>query len=66
MAKFKEKFVTLDIITHNKTRMAELTVGDLAPDFTGKTQKSETLSLSDLKGGKIIECDNCRRLLYKS
>ena len=23
-------------------------------------------ALADLKGGKIIECDNCRRLLYKS
>jgi len=23
-------------------------------------------ALSDLKGGKVIECDNCRRLLYKS
>ena len=34
--------------------MAELKVGDMAPDFTGKTQTSETLSLSQLKGGKTV------------
>ena len=34
--------------------MAELKVGDLAPDFTGNTQNSETLSLSELKGGKTV------------
>ena len=54
MAEFKEKFITLNIITHNKTHMAELKVGDLAPDFTGNTQNSETLSLSELKGGKTV------------
>ena len=34
--------------------MAELKVGDMAPDFTGKTQTSETLSLSQLKGSKTV------------
>ena len=34
--------------------MADLKVGDMAPDFTGKTQTSETLSLSQLKGGKTV------------
>ena len=34
--------------------MAELKVGDMAPDFCGKTQNSETLSLAELKGGKTV------------
>ena len=34
--------------------MAELKVGDIAPDFIGKTQNLETLSLSQLKGSKTV------------
>ena len=38
--------------THENTTFVN--VGDMAPDFTGKTQTSETLSLSQLKGGKTV------------
>ncbi|MBQ4531833.1 MAG: thioredoxin-dependent thiol peroxidase [Alistipes sp.] len=34
--------------------MAELKVGDMAPDFTGLTQEGNSLSLSDLKGSRIV------------
>ena len=34
--------------------MAQLKVGDMAPDFTGHTQDGNTLSLNDLKGGCTI------------
>jgi peroxiredoxin Q/BCP len=34
--------------------MAELQVGDMAPDFSLPTQTGDTLSLSDLKGGKTV------------
>ncbi len=34
--------------------MAQLTVGDMAPDFTGLTQEGNSLSLSDLKGYRIV------------
>ena len=34
--------------------MAELQVGDMAPDFSLPTQTGDILSLSDLKGGKTV------------
>lgn len=34
--------------------MAELRVGDYAPDFSSTTQEGSTLSLSDLKGSKTV------------
>lgn len=34
--------------------MAQLKEGDKAPMFTGKNQNGETISLSDLKGKKVI------------
>lgn len=34
--------------------MAKLNVGDMAPDFTGLTQEGNSLSLSDLKGSRIV------------
>ncbi|MBR3703342.1 MAG: thioredoxin-dependent thiol peroxidase [Alistipes sp.] len=34
--------------------MAELKIGDMAPDFSLPTQSGEVLSLSDLKGSKTI------------
>ena len=34
--------------------MAELKIGDMAPDFTGLTQDGETLSLADLAGGRTV------------
>lgn len=34
--------------------MAKLNVGDMAPDFTGLTQDGNSLSLSDLKGSRIV------------
>ena len=34
--------------------MAELKIGDMAPDFSLPTQSGEVLSLSDLKGGKTV------------
>ncbi|MBO7330393.1 MAG: redoxin domain-containing protein, partial [Alistipes sp.] len=34
--------------------MAELMIGDMAPDFTLPTQSGEQLSLADLKGGKTV------------
>lgn len=34
--------------------MAELKVGDIAPDFTGHTQDGDTLSLADLKGSRTV------------
>lgn len=34
--------------------MAELKIGDMAPDFSQPTQSGEVLSLSDLKGSKTI------------
>ena len=34
--------------------MAELKVGDMAPDFTGRTQDGNTLSLADLKGSRTV------------
>ena len=34
--------------------MAKLNVGDMAPDFTGLTQEGNSLSLSDLKGARIV------------
>ena len=34
--------------------MAELKVGDMAPDFTGHTQDGETLTLADLKGSRTV------------
>ncbi|MBO5892960.1 MAG: thioredoxin-dependent thiol peroxidase [Alistipes sp.] len=34
--------------------MAELKIGDMAPDFTLPTQNGEQLSLQDLKGGKTV------------
>ncbi len=34
--------------------MAKLNVGDMAPDFTGLTQEGNSLSLSDLKGYRIV------------
>ena len=34
--------------------MAELKVGEMAPDFTGHTQDGETLTLADLKGSRTV------------
>ena len=34
--------------------MAKLNVGNMAPDFTGLTQEGNSLSLSDLKGSRIV------------
>ena len=34
--------------------MANLSVGDMAPHFEGKTQDGTTLSLDDLKGGRTV------------
>ncbi|MBQ8545255.1 MAG: thioredoxin-dependent thiol peroxidase [Alistipes sp.] len=34
--------------------MAELKIGDVAPDFSLPTQSGEVLSLSDLKGSKTV------------
>mgnify|MGYP002512753249 FL=1 len=34
--------------------MANLSVGDMAPHFVGKTQDGTTLSLDDLKGGHTV------------
>ena len=34
--------------------MAELKIGDIAPDFSLATQNGEQLSLQDLKGGKTV------------
>ena len=34
--------------------MAELTIGEMAPDFSLPTQNGDTLSLADLKGGKTV------------
>ena len=34
--------------------MATLKVGDLAPDFTSRTEKGETFSLANLKGQPTI------------
>lgn len=34
--------------------MVKLNVGDMAPDFTGLTQEGNSLSLSDLKGSRIV------------
>ncbi|HET8827728.1 MAG TPA: thioredoxin-dependent thiol peroxidase [Pelobium sp.] len=34
--------------------MANLQVGDAAPDFTANNQNNETVSLSDFKGKKVI------------
>ena len=34
--------------------MAELKIGDTAPDFTLPTQNGDTLSLADLKGSKTV------------
>ena len=34
--------------------MAELKIGDMAPDFTLPTQNGDTLSLADLRGGKTV------------
>lgn len=34
--------------------MATLKVGDLAPDFTSRTEKGETFSLADLKGQPTV------------
>ena len=34
--------------------MVELKVGDMAPDFTGRTQDGNTLSLADLKGSRTV------------
>lgn len=34
--------------------MAELKIGEMAPDFTLPTQNGDTLSLADLKGGKTV------------
>lgn len=34
--------------------MAEWKVGDMAPDFAGKTQDGETLSLAELKGSRTV------------
>ena len=34
--------------------MANLSVGDMAPHFEGKTQDGATLSLDDLKGGHTV------------
>ena len=34
--------------------MANLSVGDMAPHFVGKTQDGSTLSLDDLKGGCTV------------
>ena len=34
--------------------MAELKIGDMAPDFSLPTQSGEVLSLSDLKGSKTV------------
>ncbi|MBP3316914.1 MAG: thioredoxin-dependent thiol peroxidase [Alistipes sp.] len=34
--------------------MAELKVGDIAPDFTGQTEKGESLTLKELKGQSVI------------
>lgn len=34
--------------------MAELKVGDMAPDFSGTTQEGITLSLSELKGSRTV------------
>ena len=34
--------------------MANLSVGDMAPHFEGKTQDGTTLSLEDLKGGCTV------------
>ena len=34
--------------------MAELKVGDMAHDFTGRTQDGNTLSLADLKGSRTV------------
>jgi peroxiredoxin Q/BCP len=34
--------------------MAELRVGDQAPDFTTKNDRGETVSLSDLRGKRVV------------
>ena len=34
--------------------MAELKIGDMAPDFSQPTQNGEVLTLADLKGGKTV------------
>ena len=34
--------------------MAELKIGDMAPDFSQPTQSGEVLTLADLKGGKTV------------
>ena len=34
--------------------MTKLKAGDIAPDFTARTQYGETLSLADLKGTRTI------------
>ncbi len=34
--------------------MAELKPGDMAPDFTGRTQDGEPLSLADLAGSRVV------------
>lgn len=34
--------------------MAELKIGDMAPDFSGRTQDGGTLSLADLAGGRTV------------
>lgn len=34
--------------------MTKLKAGDIAPDFTARTQDGETLSLADLKGTRTI------------
>ena len=34
--------------------MAELKIGDMAPDFSGTTQDGATISLSELKGSRTI------------
>jgi peroxiredoxin Q/BCP len=34
--------------------MLELRIGDIAPDFKGKNQHGEIISLNDLKGQKLI------------
>ena len=34
--------------------MSKLKVGDKAPDFSGKNEKGETITLSDFKGKKLV------------
>jgi peroxiredoxin Q/BCP len=39
---------------YKQTNMTELKAGDPAPDFTGLTDRGETVSLSDFAGQKLI------------